>query len=86
METIDVKKCICLNEIYNSNDLINDISTINTNNQAICKLRCGCDIHTSCFKNYVKCRLKDKVIKHIKYHFIIYTKIMLFRLLLRMIS
>ena len=70
METIDVKKCICLNEIiYNSNDLINDNSIINTNKQAICKLRCGCDIHTSCFENYVKSRLEDKVIKHIKYYY-----------------
>jgi len=76
MEVIDIKKCICLNAIYNSdNDLINneninnnnnnndndnDNSIINTN-QAICKLKCGCEIHSSCFVDYIKCRLEDKV-------------------------
>jgi len=73
MEAIDVKKCICLNAICNDNDndLINneninnnnndnDNSIINTN-QAICKLKCGCEIHSSCYVDYVKCRLEDKV-------------------------
>jgi len=68
-------KCIILNAICNDNnydnDLINneninnnnndnDNSIINTN-QAICKLKCGCEIHSSCYVDYVKCRLEDKV-------------------------
>jgi hypothetical protein len=30
-------------------------------NQDIYKLRCGCEIHTSCFVDYIKHRLEDKV-------------------------
>ena len=84
MEAIDVKKCICLNEICNNdNDLINNENINNNNNdnnhssiintnQAICKLKCGCEIHSSCFVDYIKCRLEDKVCMFTMLNSIIY--------------
>ena len=47
---------------YDYNDNNNNNNNNNSvSNQNICKLRCGCEIHTSCFTDYVKHCLEDKV-------------------------
>ena len=47
----------------------NDSNSSSDSNQNICKLRCGCEIHASCFTDYVKHRLEDKVPTVLPYTF-----------------